>query len=291
MTPVDRTLRWRGREWDPWELYELSVQCPPIEAAFLRALHRGDPRVLGEDFAGAAGVSRAWVRLDAGFEAVATDRDAAPLRVAVRLLTERAPEATPRLTVRERDVLEVGDRADVIAGLNFAACELHERKRLVTYFRHVLYRLNAGGVAVFDTYGGADAMAPGVSRQQIDVDGGVLVYLWEQVSADAATGRVRNAIHYEAPLGDGDHHAVGARLDEAFVYDWRLWSVPELRDAMRDAGFRSTEVHASYGGALDGDGGVLLHPPASTDEPGVASDASSMPEPDESAVFYVVGRA
>lgn len=33
-----------------------------------------------------------------------------------------------------------------------------------------------------------------------------------------------------------------ASIEDAFVYRWRLWSVPELREAMLEAGFASTEV-------------------------------------------------
>ncbi len=293
----ETTLALGGFELNRYDLYEIAVQCPPIEAAFLRALHGGEPRVLGEDFAGPAGISRAWLELDRSFGAVATDADAEPLRHAVRRQTERDAGALDRLTIRERDVLEVGDRADVIAGLNFAACEIHERARLVTYFRHVLYRLNANGVAVFDTYAGADALSPGVSEQEIETDSGVLRYIWQQVSADPTTWRVRNAIHFEvggevageagAEVGAG---VEAQRMDNAFVYDWRLWSVPELRDAMREAGFRSTEVHASYGEAMDESGGLMLGAPVSSDEAGAVTDAEAMPEGDESAVLYVVGR-
>ena len=33
-----------------------------------------------------------------------------------------------------------------------------------------------------------------------------------------------------------------ASIEDAFVYRWRLWSVAELREAMLEAGFRSTVV-------------------------------------------------
>ena len=53
-----------------------------------------------------------------------------------------------------------------------------------------------------------------------------------------------------------------ARLElrDAFVYRWRLWSVPELRDAMMEAGFRSTEVYDRVPEAADGEGRVYLSP-------------------------------
>lgn len=270
--------RFGNRSVNRFDLYEIAVQCPPIEAAFLDAVHTGNPRVLGEDFAGPAGVSRAWLAMGDDRRAIATDLDDEPLRHAVRRLVEKHGEgAVERLTIRERDALEVGDRADVIASLNFAVCELHRRDRLLTYLRNCLFRLEAGGVLVCDLYGGIDAMLPGTSEQVIETERGELVYTWEQVDADATTSRVRNAIHFELPDG--------TTVERAFEYDWRLWSPAELRDAMREAGFRTTEVYAHYGEAMD-ENGKLLVEPISTDSH--ADDTAH--ELDDQWVLYIVGR-
>lgn len=270
--------RFGNRSVNSFDLYEIAVQCPPIEAAFLDAVHAGNPRVLGEDFAGPAGVSRAWLAMGDDRRAIATDLDDEPLRHAVRRLVEKQGEgAVERLTIRERDALEVGDRADVIASLNFAVCELHRRDRLLTYLRNCLFRLEAGGVLVCDLYGGVDAMLPGTSEQVIETEQGELVYTWEQVEADATTSRVRNAIHFELPDG--------TTIDRAFGYDWRLWSPAELRDAMREAGFRTTEVYAHYGEAMDEDGNLLVEPISTDEESGEIA-----PDLDDQWVLYIVGR-
>lgn len=247
------------------DLYELCVQSPERQARFLRAVHGGGDggrsgmRVLGEDFSGPAGIARAWVRLDDEHEAVAVDREALPLEHAARRqrewdLRHDAPSSDragiDRLTLRTRDVLEAGDHADVIAALNFAVCELHTRARLMTYLRHLLFRLEAGGVFVADVYGGPDAFTAGTYERTVELPeewgGGTMDYEWEQVSADAATARVRNAIHFVLPDG--------ARIENAFVYDWRLWSTVELREAMLEAGFKRTEVYDAYADAMDAEG-------------------------------------
>jgi hypothetical protein len=36
----------------------------------------------------------------------------------------------------------------------------------------------------------------------------------------------------------------GTERRDAFRYDWRLWHLPELREAMTDAGFAATKVWA-----------------------------------------------
>jgi len=261
-----------------YDLYEMAVQCPPIEAAFLDAVHGESPIVLGEDFAGPAAISRAWLALDQDRRAVATDLDEQPLSHGVRRLVEaRGKDAADRLTIRVRDVLEVGDRADVIAALNFGVCELHERDRLVTYLRNCLFRLEAGGLMVCDLYGGIDALLPGSSEQVIETDEAELLYTWEQIEADPTTSKVRNAIHFELPGS--------IRIPKAFEYTWRLWSPSELRDAMREAGFRSTEVYAHYGDAMDEDGRLLVDPISSDNIEGLPPV-----ELDDQWVLYILGR-
>jgi len=67
----------------------------------------------------------------------------------------------------------------------------------------------------------------------------IVHYTWEQREADALTAMVTAAIHFRV-VADGE---VIAELPDAFVYRWRLWSIPELREAMLESGFASTEVH------------------------------------------------
>jgi hypothetical protein len=263
-----------------YDLYELAVQEPAREARFLEAVHGGGASCLAEDFSGPASICRAWLAMGAQRTAIATDRDPEPLEHCVRRLTEQhGRDAVDRLTISTSDVLAAGGASRHHRGVNFACCELHERERLVTYFRHALFRLNQGGVLVVDTYGGENAFASGVSVVEIDTDEGTVVYEWEQAGANPLTGRVSNAIHFTTPDG--------ARMEHAFVYDWRLWSVPELREAMREAGFASTEVHASMGGAETGEGELVVRP-IDVDGEG---ETRAWPEGlDESYVVFVVGR-
>ncbi|MCA9293533.1 MAG: class I SAM-dependent methyltransferase [Phycisphaerales bacterium] len=261
-----------------FDLYELAVQDPPLQARFLQAVHARNPHILTEDFSGPASVARAWLALAPDHKAIAVDRDDVPLRHAVERLTQALPDRLADFTIRERDVLEVKDKTDIIAALNFACCELLTRKHLLTYLRAALYRLQPNGVLVLDTYGGSDAFIPGISEQIIDTEHGELTYRWEQRAADPATSRVQNAIHFELPKR--------IRVDNAFVYDWRLWSPAEIRDAMHDAGFRTTEVYASYGDAIDEDGALMIHP-ISRDAQPITFDADL----DDQWVLYIVGRA
>ncbi len=225
-----------------FDLYELAVQAPELQARFLRALHGGAPLTLREDFAGPAAIARAWLALDPRHHAVAVDADPEPLAHARDRLHSAGPEAMRRMNFVNDDVRACRAPADIIAAFNFGACELHARADLLAWLRGARESLNQRGILVCDLYGGAEAHLPGQTDQSLNTPDGPATYTWEQRDADPLTGRVRNAMHFRLPDG--------TPLRDAFVYDWRLWSVPELRDALREAGFAHTEVHTSYGGAI-----------------------------------------
>jgi len=235
--------------FDRHDLYERSVQSPDKVVAFLRAIHGSSPAALGEDFCGTASVSRAWVRLVPDGTAVAVDLDASVL--------ERARDAASagRVERIQGDAREAADparhAADVIFVGNFSIGEIHERADLVRYLARSRERLRKGGVFVCDTYGGASAFRVGAIERSHWIEGGVRIrYVWEQREADPFTGRVVCAMHFRLERGGEIFHAI----EDAFVYRWRLWSVPELRDAMVEAGFAWTEVRSE----LYGDPGIGL---------------------------------
>lgn len=233
---------------DRFDLYERCVTNPVPTARFLRALHDGRPCVLGEDFSGTAALARAWIALDPRHRAVAVDRDPEPL---ARL------RGIDRLRCLHADVLNASDRVDILACTNFPIGYWHTRADLLTYLRHARTRLKPRGLLVCDLYGGSDAFTTG--RYTTTLQGPArqrITYTWEQRHADPLTGLVTNAIHFQVK-GPGRAARAG-RLRDAFVYHWRLWSIPELKDAMLEAGFASVDVHASLGDAIDHAGRVIV---------------------------------
>jgi hypothetical protein len=91
---------------------------------------------------------------------------------------------------------------------------------------------------VCDTYGGPGAWQVGKQKRRIKPhdrkDIPAFDYIWEQRDVDPLTGLVDCRIHFR--------FRQGKPMDNAFVYHWRLWSIPELIDAMREAGFGQVEV-------------------------------------------------
>lgn len=262
-----------------YDLYELCVQDPRMQARFLRAVHGGDARVLCEDFCGPASIARAWLAIDEDHSAAAVDRDTEPLEHA-QLRAYDQGFALDRLRLLAADVREAREPSHIIAAFNFAVCELHARADLLAYLRGVRARLAAagvGGIFAADLYGGPNAFEQGSQELVLESPwGGDVVYEWEQRRADPFTARVVNAIHFTLPDG--------SVMRDAFRYDWRLWSVPELRDALIEAGFRKTEVYESYGDAMDEEGNVY---------PVAASERAGDVDPDGRGdyVVYIIGRA
>ena len=216
------------------DLYELCVQSPEVVVGLLRGLHGANPRVLREDFSGTAAVSRHWIAIPDS-EALAVDIDDEVLRL--------ASQKCPSLRVRHGDAVQAADAdpADVIFAGNFSIGYIHEREALVTYFRRTRHRLNPGGIFAFDMYGGPGAFRLGSLERQFELSDGTTVdYEWRHDGADPLTGIVQNSISFHVRRRD----QLPMAMPQAFVYRWRLRGLPELYDALREAGFSRMSVHA-----------------------------------------------
>lgn len=247
---------------DKHDCYELCVQSPRHLTRLLRSVHGADPRVLREDFCGTAALGRRWVTearaKGLGAVAIAVELDQ-PTLVRARQEAEHAGVVDAMRFVQGDSVhmpvsAQTGrpshrdtDACDVIFVGNFSIGYIHARTDLVAYFSRSLARLKlgaagwGGGVFVCDTYDGPHKYDLGAIVRKHPSRGREMVhYTWEHRDADPQTALVTNAIHFRVEL-DGD---ITAEFTDAFLYRWRLWSLPELREAMLDAGFACVEVYA-----------------------------------------------
>lgn len=258
-------------------LYESCVQNPELAVKLLRGIHSASPRILAEDFCGTAALSRAWVRAIENSRAIAADIDPAPLKrakaeiaklrgklrgkVGGKVRGKSLAPAAKAVGILRADVLTSAPlartRADVLFVGNFSIGEIHDRATLVRYLARSRKRLFKGGVFVCDIYSGESAFRVGTTqREHILADGTRVKYTWEQRSADPFTARVENALHFRVFKGS----ELVRDLRDAFVYRWRLWSIPELRDAMFEAGFDRVDVYAQLPDAEDSEGNVYASP-------------------------------
>ena len=235
--------------FDKHDLYELCVQNPGALVPLLRAIHGRDPKVLCEDFSGTAILSRTWAELSESHSATAIDLDQ-------ESLDKHPPH--PRVKKICADVNTATAQGDVLFVGNFSIGYHHTRAELIGYLKQARTRLiESNGVFLCDTYGGDGSFTlGGVHRPTPMGDGRLCRYTWEQRDADPLTGMVTDVIHFRI------EHAgnITEEFDDAFVYRWRLWSVPELRDAMLEAGFAEVEVYAKLADALDDEGNAYINP-------------------------------
>ena len=252
---------------DRFDLYELCVTEPVRLARFLAAVHAGSPFTLREDFSGTGALARAWPGVITGGRSIAVDTDPEPLARC---------RGAPGVRTIVSDAARCRASADLVVATNFPIGYWHDRPSLVRYLRTVRASLRPGGVFVCDTYGGRDAMSRvTLTRRLRGPRGERIEQEWEQRDADPLTGMVTDVLHFRVKEAGASRDRV---LRDGFVYRWRLWSIPELRETMAEAGLPAVEVYDRLGGALDGRGGLHVRPL----EPGE--------ELDENYVVYVAAR-
>jgi SAM-dependent methyltransferase len=233
---LEETMPRSGPRRDRHELYEESVQCPEADIRFFDRIYREWngrlPRVLREDFCGTAAIAAQWVRWRKDNEAIGIDLDGPTLAWGKRVHIDPLGEKAKRLQIIQADVRSVTKpRADVIAALNFSYFVFHEREALREYFRAALKGLAPNGVFILDIFGGWEAQK--LLEETRRKTG--FTYVWDQDSFDPITHLTRFYIHFR--------FKDGTEMKRAFTYDWRLWTIAEVREALAEAGFGKTAVY------------------------------------------------
>jgi hypothetical protein len=230
---------------DKHALYQVSVQSPDVDIEFFEAefaKFRGrNPLKLREDFCGTALLSTAWCKSDPKRTALGVDLDGATLEWGrVHNLEPAGSDVAKRVKLAQADVRETRfQKVDLTLAMNFSYCVFQTRDQLQEYFAAAREGLVRDGVLALEVYGGTESMS--VMSEERPVKGGA-TYIWEQEKF--------------SPI---DHHTLchiswrfkdDSELTRAFTYDWRLWTLPELRELLLAAGFKQVKI---YFERVDGD--------------------------------------
>ncbi|XP_073286559.1 uncharacterized protein [Primulina huaijiensis] len=141
-------------------------------------------------------------------------------------LSEGRPEATQSM----KDTQLPG--RDIVCAFNYSCCCLHSRKELILYFKYALHALsNKGGIFVMDLYGGTSSE----NELRLQRRFPNFTYVWEQAEFDIIQRKTRISLHFHLQKQQ-------KKLRHAFSYSWRLWSLPEVKDCLEEAGFRAVHV-------------------------------------------------
>jgi SAM-dependent methyltransferase len=226
--------------------YEAAVQGVEHDLDFATRVFRNKrgykPHRLREDFCGTAALACEWVRRNPENRAWGVDIDPSPLQWGRKhnLPYCNRPAAVELLC---DDVLTAETPpVDLVIALNFSYCVFKTRERLRTYFQAARRNLTDDGLLVLDLYGGTEAIEAKLEPREVEAftakDGTEIPafeYIWDQSDYNVIDHHVINHIHFKIP---------GIKkIERAFTYDWRLWTLPEVQELLLEAGFQSAEVY------------------------------------------------
>lgn len=261
-----------------FDLYQKSVQMPKGDISYLQKfflMYVGGrlPLHLQEDFCGTALLSCEWLKGDPRRTAVGLDFDKDALNWCLDnnlnkigsdgysriflfhgnvlrpqkaiLIKNTAHEALKLENLNLQEIADASDAnttlpagstmeevvlpgRDIICAFNYSCCCLQKRNELLLYFKHVLRSLSKnGGIFVMDVYGGTSSER----KLRLQRKFSNFTYVWEQAEFDIIHRRTRISLHFQ--LGKKQ------TIKHAFSYEWRLWSLPEIKDCLLEAGFQS----------------------------------------------------
>ena len=227
---------------DKYSCYLKSVQSPEHEIEFFeqafRDAHALKPRTLREDFCGTFSICCEWVASASDRMAIAVDLDDEPLTWGrENHLAKLTEEQQKRIRVLQQDVRKRNrPQVDILAAQNFSFWIFKTRHEVLDYFKIARSNLNRSGIMIMDMMGGGGCY----DEEQTDIrtikkGKKGFKYLWRQARFNPITADAEFHISFK--------FADGSKMKKAFVYNWRFWTIPEIRELLAEAGFRESRVY------------------------------------------------
>ena len=241
----------KNKPFDKYLHYKRSVQSPEEDIDFFakiyRSFYKKAPRLFREDFCGTFLVGLHWVKAHRENKAIVVDKSSEPLNYGRKHhLPLMSAEERPRLQIINKNVSSRSlPKAEIVSVSNFSYFALRERDALLGYFKNVRRQLMEKGLFIIDVFGGPACEEP--NEESVSHRG--FKYFWDQESFDPITNHSRFHIHFKR-RGE-------KKREKVFSYSWRMWSLPELRDILRGAGFSETHVYWEFDGKKPGAPGVF----------------------------------
>lgn len=224
------------RVFDKYDYYHEAVQSADTDVLFLRKAYRElkgkEPKSFREDFCGTFALSCEWIKLGPKMESFGVDFDPEPLEYGRNHhLPKLKPDQQKRLHLLEGNVLKAKLPAtDLAIAMNFSYYIFKSRENLKQYFANSLKGLKKDGLFLLDCFGGKQC------QDQIEevTNFGRFKYYWDQTGFDPVTNQALFYIHFK-PKGQ-------KKIERVFSYDWRMWTIPEIRELLHEVGFKKTHV-------------------------------------------------
>lgn len=220
-------------------MYQYAVQAPESDIEFFDKVYTDlrdkPPLSMKEDFCGTSYLSTEWCKSDPRRTAVGVDLCNDTLEWGRTHNIEPAgSDVTSRIQLFNADVCDVTEpKVDITCALNFSFCIFKTRDTLRHYFEAAHAGLKDDGMLILDMFGGTECQDE--LEEETEMEEVEATYIWEHGSFNPITNEIVCHIHFEFPDG--------SRMDEAFTYDWRLWSLPELKEILEEAGFSKVRIY------------------------------------------------
>lgn len=250
-------------KYHPYQLYEASVQTPNEHIAWLleifETLTGRKPISLREDFCGTFLMATEWVKTHSAHTALALDLSSEALDYGTQVhYHSLKPEQRKRLRVFRQNVMTTTDPVDLVVAENFSFNAIKDPIDLRRYFKNVWLSLNPNSLFILEVGGG-----PGMSEESRETrqikkrDKHWFTYIWEQKNFNPINheGDYSISFRFPAKLGIANPLPQLSRYKDAFRYDWRLWTIPEIKSILEDAGFKKILIYweaSDHAGKLTG---------------------------------------
>ncbi|MDH5443966.1 MAG: class I SAM-dependent methyltransferase [Gammaproteobacteria bacterium] len=223
---------------DRHTLYQEAVQDPETEVEnftkFYTDIRGKKPLSMKEDYCGTGYLAAEWVKSDPERTSIGVDYDAETIDWGQKNNVEAAgADVASRVKLIKADVRDITEpKVDITCGLNFSYCIFETRDELRGYFEKAREGLKDDGMLILDMFGGTECYDE--LEEETELEENDATYIWEHVSFNPINNHVECAIHFEFPDG--------SRMDNAFTYVWRFWSLIEIRELLEEAGFSKVRV-------------------------------------------------
>ncbi|MCO4794477.1 MAG: hypothetical protein KC493_12225 [Bacteriovoracaceae bacterium] len=232
----------RSKTNDKHALYLASVQDPLGDVERISKIfeEKFSKKALSlrEDFSGTFALSCCWVQSDENRSAQAIDNDEATLEYGKKnYLGNMSEDEQKRLKPQLKDTNSITEPCDIVVAFNFSYSYIHERKQLVEYLKKVHASLNEEGMMIIDLLGGSESEILEVQERLIDNNDQIspFVFEFERKSFNPISRVAHYGVHFK--------YDDGTEILDAFTYDFRMWTITELREIFEDAGFSKTLVY------------------------------------------------
>jgi hypothetical protein len=233
---------------DRHNLYAASVQCPEADVDFFKMVfesHAERPlRILREDFCGTAALCAEWIKNHEDNTAIGVDFHEPTLEWGrENILPYLTADQQSRIHLICDDVRLITEpKAELLCAQNFSYWIFTTREEMLRYMKVAYRSITEDGLFVMDLMGGTESTEVEVQTRKITdglrPDGSKIPafhYLWDQNSYNPITGKMSCYIHFKM--------RGGMKINRAYEYHWRVWTLPEIQELLLEAGFSGVDVY------------------------------------------------